>query len=120
MVVLHLLNHARMLTSKLRVIPPVLRDTPEGTKVFLRVIDYPAGEEFIDFDFVTLVRGPDGKWTLSHRRSKHTALPIEVIDRELRLAGFRDIEVFGDHRRAPLDVDRDESVIVVARRGTRN
>ncbi len=117
-VVLHLLNHARLLASRPRVIPPVLRDAPEGTRVFLRVIDYPAGEEFLDFDFVTLVRGPDGAWDLSHRRSAHTALPLEVLDRELRAAGFRDVDVFGDHERAPLDIDRDESVIVVARRST--
>ncbi len=41
--VLHLLNHARLLGGKPRVIPPIIREVPEGTRVFLRVIDYPVG-----------------------------------------------------------------------------
>ena len=41
--VLHLLNHGRLLDKRPRAIPPVVRDTAEGTKVFVRVIDYPAG-----------------------------------------------------------------------------
>ncbi|MDP2401382.1 MAG: hypothetical protein Q8M66_05335, partial [Actinomycetota bacterium] len=114
--VLHLLNHARLLDSHPRVIPPVLRDTAEGTKVFLRVIDYPAGEEFLDFDFLTLVRDPDGEWDLTHRRSPHTALPLSVLREELMAAGFGHLEAFGSHDRAPFDEQKDESIIVMARR----
>jgi SAM-dependent methyltransferase len=114
--VLHLLNHARLLDSRPRVIPPVLRDTAEGTKVFLRVIDYPVGEEFLDFDFLTLVRDPEGEWNLTHRRSPHTALPLSVLQAELAEAGFGDFETFGGHDRAPFDEQHDESIIFVARR----
>jgi len=60
-VVLHLLNHERLLDRKPRAIPPVVRDTPDGTRMFLRVMDYPEGAEFIDFDFITLTR--DGRRT---------------------------------------------------------
>ena len=115
-VVLHLLNHARLLRSAPRAIPPVVRDTAEGTKVFLRVIDYPAGGETLDFDFVTLVRDNDGIWTLSDRRSPHTALPVDLLASELLSAGFDDVDFLGDHSGRPLDVDTDESVIVLARR----
>ena len=114
--ILHLLNHARLLRSRPPAIPPVVRDTAEGTKVFLRVIDYPAGGETLDFDFVTLVRDAEGNWTLSDRRSPHTALPVELLGFELAAAGFGQIESFGDHSGRPLDVDADESAIVLARR----
>lgn len=114
--VLHLLNHARLLASKQRAIPPVLRETDEGEKVFLRVIDYPEGGEYLDFDFLTLRRAADGEWTLTHRRSPHTALPVGLLDVELRAAGFDGIRALGGHDERPLDVDGDESVIVEARR----
>jgi SAM-dependent methyltransferase len=113
--VLHLLNHQRLLDKRTRAIPPVLRDTPEGTKVFLRVIDYPEGDEYLDFDFVTLVRAPSGEWELSHRRSLHTALPGSLLTSALEQAGFERIELLGGHDGHPLTAE-DESMIVVARR----
>lgn len=116
--VLHLLDHHRLLTGRLRAIAPKVRDTAEGTKVFLRVIDYPDGGDTLDFDFVTLVRSPDGEWALSHRRSSHTALPAELLVRELERAGFGGIEVFGGHDRRAYEPGRDESIVVTARRNT--
>lgn len=113
--VLHLLNHARLLASGTRVVPPKIRDTDSGTKVFLRVIEYPVGEEFLDFDFLTLTRALDGEWDLTHRRSAHTAIPVELLRSELPCAGFGEIEAFGGHDRHAL-AEGDESVIVVARR----
>jgi SAM-dependent methyltransferase len=120
-VVLHLLNHGRLLAKRVRAIPPVVRDTADGTKVFLRVIEYPetaeGDVEFIDFDFVTLVRPAEGgEWTAASRRSLHTALPLDLLERELTAAGFRDVRAFGDHSGRALDRDADESVIVTARR----
>lgn len=115
-VVLHLLNHARLLSARIRTIPPVVRDTPEGTKMFLRVIDYPQGDEVLEFDFLTLARGTDGEWQVEHRRSPHTALPFELLRSELEAAGFQNVEAFGNHEGKPFDAEKDESVIVVARR----
>jgi SAM-dependent methyltransferase len=112
---LHLLNHARLLRKRPRAIPPVVRDTAEGTKVFLRVIDYPGGDEYIDFDFITLLRPDSGEWELTHRRSAHTALPAELLVRALGEAGFGEVELLGGHDGHALE-DDDESVIVVARR----
>lgn len=114
--VLHLLNHARLLSARPRAIPPVVRDTAQGTKVFLRLIDYPEGEEVLDFDFVTLVRDPAGAWSVSDRRSGHTAIPVGLLRAELERAGFSHVDAFGDHTGRELDVDSDESLIVVARR----
>ncbi|HSK46795.1 MAG TPA: class I SAM-dependent methyltransferase [Coriobacteriia bacterium] len=114
-IVLHLLNHARLLEKKPRAIPPVVRDTPEGTKVFLRVIDYPAGDEYLDFDFITLVRTPENEWVTTHRRSPHTSLPASLLQRELEAAGFESVQLLGGHDGHPL-TDADESLIVVARK----
>jgi SAM-dependent methyltransferase len=114
--VLHLLNHARLLADHRRVVPPKVVDSPSGsTKVFVRLIDYPEGGEHLDFDFVTLERDAAGSWSMSSRRSAHTAIPLELLEAELPCAGFGDIEAFGGHDRHPI-TDDDESVIVVARR----
>lgn len=114
-VVLHLLNHERLLDRKPRAIPPVVRDTPEGTRMFLRVMDYPEGADFIDFDFITLTRDADGEWQVSSRRSPHMAMPVSLLSTELETAGFGDVEAFGGHDGHAL-TDADESVIVVARK----
>jgi len=120
LLVLHLLNHERLLEKRPRVIPPKVVETAEGTKVFVRVIDYPPADDangaVLDFDFVTLARDAGGEWALTHRRSPHTAIPASLLQSELRCAGFGRTEVFGGHDRHELAAG-DESVIVVAHRG---
>lgn len=113
---LHLLNHARLLDGKPRVIPPVVRETLEGTRVFLRVMDYPEDSESLDFDFVTLTRDRAGVWDLTSRRSPHTALPFDLLRSELEAAGFEGVQAFGSHDGRTFEPQSDESVIVVARR----
>lgn len=114
-VVLHLLNHGRLLANRPRTIPPVVRETPEGTLVFLRVLDYPKDRAVIAFDFVTMKRDSAGAWELASRRSDHTAMPPELLRAELGAAGFERVELLGGHDGHAL-TDADESVIVVARR----
>ncbi len=129
-VVLHLLNHERLIGQRIRMMPPTVRTTPEGDRVFLKVLDY--RDDGILFDFVTLTRAlgaepsadnafaeddPEATgWHLRSRRSLHTALPVSLLQVTLREAGFSEIEAFGDHAGRALHVDTDESVIVVARR----
>lgn len=114
--VLHLLNHERMIVSHERAIAPKVRETPQGTKVYLRLIDYPGSGEYIDFDFLQLLRDDDGSWSVTSRRSQHTMLPYDVLSDALSAAGFAEIETFGDHSRRPLDPYSDESLIMTARR----
>lgn len=116
--VLHLLNHQRLLDQRIRTVPPVVRDTAEGTLAFLRVLGYdePGG---IAFDFITLRRpaGAVGAWEIAEsRHSVHTALPAFVLVDELDHAGFERIELFGNHARKPFDAESDESVILQAYR----
>jgi SAM-dependent methyltransferase len=114
--VLHLLNHQRLLDQRVRTVPPVVRDTAEGTFVFLRVLDYdePGG---IGFDFVTLRRERPGEWEVANsRHSVHTALPAYVLVDELDHAGFDRISLFGNHARKPFEAEKDESVILLAYR----
>lgn len=128
--VMHLLNHERLVSQNIRMMPPTFRQTSEGDRVFLKVLDY--RDDGILFDFVTLTRRPgaqpsadnafaegdsdDTGWHLRSRRSLHTALPVSLLETALTEAGFARIEAFGDHAGRALDVDADESVIVVARR----
>lgn len=113
--VLHLLNHTRLQELRLRTIPPKVVDTPEGTMVFVRVIDYPAGDEYIELDFVTLLRDSSGEWELASRRSAHTAINVSTLESELPCAGFARIEFLGGHDHHALTT-ADESALIVARR----
>lgn len=115
--VLHLLNHERLLAQRVRSIPPVVRETDEGTRVFLRVIDYT--DDAILFDFITIQRPADAwstgvAWEVASRRSAHTALPGEVLLPALAAAGLGDVVRYGNHTGAPFDPVKDESLIVVA------
>lgn len=128
--VLHLLNHARLIEGRIRLMPPTLRETPEGDRVFLKVLDYV--EDGIMFDFVTITRGPDvgpspgnafsyddpaeTGWHLRSRRSVHTAIPVDLLIESLAPAGFDEARAYGDHSGRELDRANDESVIVTARR----
>lgn len=128
-VVLHLLNHARLIEGRIRMLPPAFRETPDGDRVFLKVLDYV--EDGIMFDFVTLTREPgagpgsgnafrfddpaETGWHLRSRRSVHTALPIDLLTEALDRAGFEDVQAYGDHAGRPLERASDESVIVTAR-----
>jgi len=105
-----------MLDAKVRAITPVVREVEEGTRIFLRLIDYPEKAEFLDFDFVTLTRDNEGVWDLASRRSPHTALPFPLLETELAGAGFGRVEAFGGHDGKAFDATKDESVIVVARK----
>lgn len=119
LLVLHLLNHDRLIAGNVRSMAPVVRDTTDGTHVFLRVMDY--AQDAILFDFVTLHR-PAGAlesgaaWEVASRRSAHTALPEAVLLPAIAEAGFRDVERSGSHDGRAFDVRSDESVILVATR----
>jgi hypothetical protein len=112
--ILHLLNHDRLLRARSTTIPTKVRAGEQGTKVFVRITDFTEGDEFIDFDFVTLFRDPAGAWSLTNRRSPHTVITADILARELPCTGFADLEVYGDHTWRQLDVDKDESIIAVA------
>lgn len=131
LVVLHLLNHARLIEGGIRMMPPTFRETSEGDRVFLKVLDYVEGG--IMFDFITLTREPgagpssgtafahddpaETGWHLRSRRSVHTALPDDLLVEALDRTGFHSVELFGGHTSTKFDRTADESVIVVARRG---
>ena len=117
--VLHLLNHDRLLSKRVRSIPPVVRDSEDGTWVFLRVMDY--ADEGIRFDFITLhlAKGAwegDQPWELSSRRSVHTAISSDTLVRELTMAGLEGAQLYGNHAFKPFEPELDESLILVARR----
>lgn len=119
LLVLHLLDHDRLLGRHLRSIPPVVRDAEDGTWVFLRVMDYT--DDGILFDFITLHRPTaeadgDRSWEVSSRRSVHTAIRSGVLTSELARARFDGVGLYGDHTGKAFDPEHDESLIVVARK----
>jgi SAM-dependent methyltransferase len=132
--VLHYLNHDRLIARRIRTMTPVFRETSAGDKFFLRLLGYTPSDDGILFDFVTLVRDasvrdtphtieswpktlkadPSGGWSIRSRRSLHFAMPLAMITAELEYAGFGEVQAFGDHEGRALDLDADESMIVVA------
>lgn len=114
--VLHFLNHTRLLQRRPKFMPPVLRDTPAGRKMFLKVLEYPEDRDVIDFDFITLAKDAEGSWSVSNRLSEHSALPVDVVTSELATAGFDVYETSGGHDGRRLEMLEDESVVILARR----
>ena len=134
--VLHYLNHHRLITQQIRTMSPVFRQTPSGDKFFLRLLDYTSSGDGVLFDFVTLVRDasvreaehtieswpgtleadPTGGWSMRSRRSLHFAMTPSLITSELTAAGFEKVRILGDHSGRELAPDTDESMIVVAER----
>lgn len=134
LLVLHYLNHDRLIGARVRTMTPVFRETASGDKFFIRLLDYTPTDDGVLFDFVTLVRDasvrdtphtieswpktleadPTGGWTLRSRRSLHFAMPIALINAELGRAGFTDVRAFGDHEGRALDLENDESAIITA------
>jgi SAM-dependent methyltransferase len=136
LLVLHYLNHYRLISQRIRTMTPVFRETATADKFFMRLLDYTPEGDGILFDFVTLARDasvrdaghtieswpktleadPTGGWTIRCRRSLHFAIPYTMIERELESAGFENVRIFGSHDSTPLDPEADESIIVVANR----
>ena len=134
--VLHYLNHHRLIAQQVRTMSPVFRQTPSGDKFFLRLLDYTASGDGVLFDFVTLVRDasvreaehtieswpgtleadPTGGWSMRSRRSLHFAMIPSLITSELTAAGFEKVQILGDHSGRELALDTDESMIVIAER----
>jgi len=130
--VVHLLNHARLRSLRPVALPAKINRTSDGRIVaVLRILDYT--DEGLVIEFVQLGRDAHvveptranafidsdestAEWGMITRRSLHTWLPAETLEAELSAAGFERIDVFGDHTGRPLDAQNDESVIVVARK----
>ncbi len=117
-VALHFLNHDRLLAERPRLLSSALRETDEGERIFLKVLDFDvAGEDELRFELLTLAREDVGGWSVaSWRASDHRVLPVGAVLDAFAAAGFRDVEAYGDHDRTPLDLMRHRSAVVVARR----
>ncbi|NTU89556.1 MAG: class I SAM-dependent methyltransferase [Actinobacteria bacterium] len=114
--VLEIINHTRFMQQRLRATAPAVFDTVEGTKVFLRVMDYPAASTVVDTDLLSLTRDSDGEWSVSSERTQNLFISSTGITRELFDAGFDVLEVSGDYNGKELDQFKDESIIIIARR----
>lgn len=122
--VLHFLNHERLVSHNMRVLGPVVRDSPEGTTLFVRLLAYDPSEhpERLTIEFLSAFRehgdpaeaaGPM-EWEAESRATDHTVITYSTLRGALTLAGFEEIEAWGDHTGKAFEPDRDESVIVTA------
>ena len=127
--VVHLLNHERLLKSRQRSLPPVIRDHEAGTTVFLRLLEYEplSRPERIWIEFLTANKDrrlasegdPDLGWRATADRSAHTVMTFPVLRGALERTCFWGVRAFGDHSGKDFEPSTDESVIVTARRERR-
>ena len=113
---LHFLNHTRLLQKRPAFLPPSVRETPEGRKLFIKLVDYPDSEEPITFDFLTVSEAPGDTWKTTVRSDPHTALPVDFVTSALVRAGFDVQETLGGHDGRRLELLEDESALIAARR----
>jgi len=127
--ILHLLNHERLLAVRPRSLPLVLRESGGDTVAFFRLFDYDPSDapERIWLEFVTTVKSAsearagagDLGWSVTANRSAHTVMPPSVLCEALERTGFGGFRVYGDHGGKEFESQADESVIVTARRERR-
>ncbi len=114
LLVLHFLNYDRLLSQRPRLMSSRFRETADGDKVFLKLLDYSEGN--VDFTMITLSRPPGSEWQFSSRMSSHVPLPTAEVVSALLDVGFEEPQLYGSHERAPFAADSDESVIMVTRK----
>lgn len=114
--VLEFVNHTAFTQKKIRATRPEVYDTVAGTKVFLEVMDYPAGSSVVDTDFVALTRGEDGKWSVESTRRQNIFVSPTGITRELYDVGFDVVELAGDFDGNELSIYNDDTIVIIARR----
>ena len=116
--VLHLLNHDRLLASHTRALSPMVRDGAHGMRVYLRVLDWAPDDCAFEMNFLTLEKhggDAEGSWDVASYGGTHTVMTPATVAAELEVAGFERIELLGGHDGHALTA-ADESVIVVARK----
>ncbi|MGN0034696.1 MAG: class I SAM-dependent methyltransferase [Coriobacteriales bacterium] len=114
--VIDVVNNTHYIQSKIRSTKPEVYETVEGTKVFLDVMDYPAGSTMFNVDALTLTRDSAGEWSMQSQRSQHLYISSAGITHELFDAGFDVQEISGDYTGSELRRDKDLRIVVVARR----
>lgn len=114
--VLEFTNHTHYLQNRIRTTTPVVFDTVEGTRVFLSVLDYPAGSVMVDTEMLSLTHGKDGRWKARSEHVMNFFISPDGIERELLAAGFDILEMAGNFNGKPLAPLQDESIVVIARR----
>jgi SAM-dependent methyltransferase len=115
LVVLHFLNHDRLLAKRPRMMPCRYRETPQGERIFARLYRYDE-EDSIGLEFITLQRNEGGDWIADSRYSKHVILPVDSVREAMLQTGFRDPVAYGGHDHHVWMAFEDESVILTARR----
>ena len=114
--VLEFTNHIHFSQQRIRYSTPAVFDTVEGTKVFLRLMEFPAANTIVDVDFITLTKGDDGEWKVQSEKSQEVFISPTGIARELLDAGFDVMETAGDYNGRELNQYEDERITVIARR----
>lgn len=119
--VIHMLNQDRIVKHGMRMLPSAFRSGGEGDTVAVKLIDH--GDDYLDFEFVRLMRAErsaeadadaPSEWTVEAQRTRHPKILGPMLRRQLEAVGFGEIKAYGDHTGRTLDPDDDESAIWVA------
>ena len=109
-------NYDRILAERTRFMPVSSRTEGEDETLFLRISDFPPGDEdVLDFTVVTLKKRK-GAWSQSSRTTPLRALRRETLEKALRGAGFAAIRAYGGYDSSAFDESSSADLILVARR----
>lgn len=114
LVVLHFLNHTRLLSRRPTTMATRYRVAGEVERVYTRLLRY--DDDGIGMEFITLERRPGQDWTVSSRTTKHAILEPHTVRSLLQQAGFSDIALYGAHDRRPFEPLESESVVMTGMR----
>jgi len=110
--ILHLQNYPGLRDRNQRFLPPVLRETDQGSFCFIKLLTWQ--EEKVRFEFLNLTRGETGWRLLDSSSSCHLVISREMLADLLGGAGFDRVEYYGDHKQTPYDQENSPDLIVVA------
>jgi len=108
-------NYDRLLRERQRFMPLSTRIDDGEETLFLRITDFPAGGESIDFSIVTLKKR-GGAWSQAVRTTPLRALRRATLEAALAVAGFTQIRSYGNYAKAPFDGPEGSDLVIVARR----
>jgi SAM-dependent methyltransferase len=112
--IVHTENFDRLCRDGDRFIPSRFSRTELGTDVFIFAIDY--FEDLVVFNILSIIE-EDGLRQFNVDVVEYNPVPVAKLGALMVQAGFRDIDIYGDFNRTPLEESESYDAIFVAKKG---
>jgi glycine/sarcosine N-methyltransferase len=109
--ILHIENFDRLYQDGDRFIPSSFTHTERGTETFIFAIDY--FEDLVVFNILSLIE-EDGLRQFNVDVVEYNPVSVAKMRALMTQAGFRDIDIYGDFNRTPIEESESYDAIFVA------